>query len=328
MLAELALALTAGGSLFSGISSNRMGKRQLELLAQQQKGLESAQAQNMEFLNGLLDRSPSDYQAEALGSNLRSMPQISNLVGQFGALGRAQNELNAGSVMDTIMEAAKSIGVDPAQLNARLMSGAQQIDESGRMLTDRGRSLIDGTWYNTPVGKQNTQNLFRSMAPGMSIAGNRQLNEMGMAAPAGEVDLITAFLLNGQENARYGDSLLSQGAQVRNIGLGRLGGVLDSAMTYGRGVNDAATGMTNRDIGLGATQLINPNDAQRSDALKASIIGSILSANASAGGALGGAASDVVSSMNSSLGSAAQGVGKAFSDYSAAYRSDKIAKGK
>jgi hypothetical protein len=313
--AAIALGVSAGGSLFSGISANRLGNRQLDMLAEQQRRLEASQGENMAFLNELLDRTPSDYQKEALGSNLRSMPQISSLIGQFGTIGRRQNTLNAGNAADTIIESAKRIGVDPAQLSTRLLDAGVEIDEQGQFLTNRGRSLVDGSFYNTPVGKQQHQNLLRTAAPGLSIGGARQMEQLGMASSAGEVDLITAFLLNAQENARYGDSLIGAGTQTRSVGLGRIGGILDSAMTFGRGTLDAGMNMTNRDIGIGASQLINPNDAQRSDALKMSILGSILSANSAAGAGLGGAASDVVSGMNRSIGSAATGFGTAFSDY-------------
>lgn len=313
--AAIALGVSAVTQVGSAISTSNQGNRQLDLLERQQGSLQASQDMNMAALNGLLERSPSDHQKESIRSNLRSMGGIRNLIGQFGQIGRNQGTANTGSILDSVLTAARQTGADPTKINAALIQGGREIDEQGQFLTDRGRALIDGRFYDTPVGKEQTKNLFRSMAPGMSIAGREQLGNLGMAAPAGEVDLISQFLMNAQDNARYGDSLLGSGSQIRNMGLGRMGGVLDSAMTTGMQAAQLGQSAASRDIGIGTTQLLNPNDSYRSDALKAGIYASIISGNAAAGGMLGSSASGIVNGMNSSMSSAATGLGTAFSDY-------------
>lgn len=309
-----ALVAAAGATAGGVIASNSAKKQQANLSAQQQ-ALQQSQADNMAMLAPLMERGASDYQAEAVGSNNAQFGGIQSLMNKFGAFQGTSMTGNAKTVNDIVMEGARQMGVDPkALIQAMTQSGMTSL-EAGNQQNERAQGLINGSYYNTPVGRQAAQNLTRNMAPFLSVTGQNQANAMTGTSSAGEVDLITQFLLNGQENARYGDSLLGESVKLSEAGSSRLGGVLSVGITNGQFGATMGGKMTDNLMNIGSSQLINPNDAMRSDAMKASVIGSLIAGNMSAAGMLGQAASGVTSAANSAISGAISGVSSSISDY-------------
>lgn len=319
------VALTAGvaSSAYGAYSANRNAKAQLGALSDQQAALQKAQAQNMAMLNPLLERGASDYQQEAVSSNNAQYGGIQSLMNKFGGFQRGDISKNSQTVNDLVMQGAREMGVDPQAMMAAMTQSGMSTMMAGKEQQERARGLINGDYYNTPVGQQASANMVGAMAPYMSITGRNQSQALGGTGPAGEVDLITQFLMNGQENARYGDSLLGEGVKLSETGSNRLGGVLAAGMNQGQFGAQMGNSMTNNLMNIGAGQLINPNDAMRSDALKAGVLGSLISGNMGAAGLLGQAAGGVTSSANQAIASGVAGISSSIGDYAKYQQSSK-----
>lgn len=244
-----------------------------------------SQEENTGELNSALGTGAGDLQLESIKGNLSNLPSIQQI-------GRGIGDL----FTDESLSASNKAGINVADLAKLIQGGANEE-------LDRGNSLIDGSFYTTDVGRQATENLFRSLAPTLSETG---LDAVSGRAFAGSPSLaenagITAFLRNAENNQARGDALKSSA-------LSRLGGVLTTGLNFGQNAGSASANAA-------GTQLLTPNAAIHGNDNRVSSALSLLGLNNQALGGVQSTQNDILgladsfTGVNKSASSSTPGVG-------------------
>lgn len=298
--AAIAAIIGAASSIYGASASSKAAKKAasagLKMTDDQTRMLRTAQGTNMAQLNEILDRSVGEMQGEAVASNLASFKGIDKLMGRFSTSHLKRTEQAIDPFMRLLATVAGSNGVSVTDLIGSMAAGGYRTTADADYLSARGRSLIDGRFYDTPVGRQSSEELVRRMAPGLSSAGLDQIQRtLAGASSAGEVDSITGFLRDADEKARYGDTLLDNSARVREMGLGRLGAVLAEVNAQADFVASNAQSVASQGTAIGAGQLVNAGTVMGWEQTRANGIAEIIRMNMNAALGVGSAAGGMYS---------------------------------
>jgi hypothetical protein len=251
----------AGATLYAANSASKTAEEQA---ASQLAGLNASNATNEAFLNEML--TPIDIaalQGQSVNSNLSNFPGISQIGRQFSGF----------NTQDTL-RASRAAGIDiPAFVN---------------VLAQSAMGDITGSYYNTPIGREQIQNILSSTAPSMSVAANSLYSQpYANGTGVGENRFIGNFLRDSE--------------QRRQGGLQQMGGLLDFGNSFSARLNSQTAALMQ-------SQFVTPDVAIAAESQRRSLgtqTGlAALQANA---GALGG----INAGLNNSRMATAQAYGQA-----------------
>lgn len=279
--AVAAAVIGAGASAYGAYSASQNQKR-AEAQAQQELGmLAQSNAANEALINEML--TPIDFgaiQSQTVNSNL-------NNFGSIADLGRNFSRFNT---QDTLAS-AKAAGVDIPFLTTLLGQSAM--------------GDISGSYYNTPIGQQQIQNILGAGAPSFSVAANSLYSQpFANGTGVGENRFIGNFLRDAE--------------QRRQGGLNQLAGLVDFGNSFSSRLN-------NQTAALMQSQFLTPDVAISAEAQRRSLgTQTGLAGLAGNAGALGGINARVDNSRlatSQAYGQAAQGISSALNTYANSQRS-------
>lgn len=254
-----------------------LGNLQTFLTTQEGKGTEElktgvrkrrTRGDRVTDLLNLRNRGPEDFLRESLSGNAELAPGILDLAnfisGNIANTTAGASEQGADLYSRLARSGAADAGVDIPSFTEALTGIGLQNFQTGQQAVNEGQALIDGSFFNTAVGKQSQENLLRSLAPGLSPAGlDATQSAFGGAASKGETDQITAFLRNAIEERNTGFGLRNQGVAAKDAAASRLGGVLTFGTQFGQGAaqfgGQFGQGVGNLASQLTANHLLTPS---------------------------------------------------------------------
>lgn len=215
------------------------------------------------------NRGPIDFLNESLQGNAQFAPgllELANFVSGNVANTTADAAKQGSKLFSGLTtDASRDAGVDIPDFTKALTNIGLRNFQAGDQQVNQADSLINGQFYNTPVGQQSLQNLQRAIAPGLSPAGlDATQNTFGGATSNNETDQVTAFLRNGIEERNTGFGLKQQGIQARDQAASRLGGVLTFGTQFGQASaqfgGQFGQGVGNLNAQLTGNQLLTPSN--------------------------------------------------------------------
>lgn len=276
-MAYVAIAATVAGAGASVYSANKASKTAEQQAAAQLAGLSASNATNEAFLAEML--TPIDIgalQSQAVNSNLSNWGSISELGKQFSNF----------NIQDTL-RASRAAGIDiPSFVN---------------VLAQSAMGDITGSYYNTPIGREQVQNILSATAPSMSVAANSLYDQpYANGTGVGENRFIGNFLRDSE--------------QRRQGGLQQMGGLLDFGNSFSARLNSQTAALVQ-------SQFVTPDVAIAAESQRRSLgtqTGlAALSANAGALGGINAGLNNSRMATSQAYAQAGQQLGQAAQYYSA-----------
>lgn len=199
-VAIAAAVVTAGAGVYGAYSANKAQKSAEEQAALDRAGLAASNEMNMALVNEML--TPLDIgalQGQAINSNLANW-------GNIKQLGQNFSNFNTQDTLRT----AQAAGVD--------------IPAYTKLLGLSALGDISGSYYNTPIGQQQIQNLLGATAPSMSVAGSGLYSQPFASG-------------TGIGENRFLGNFLRDAEQRRQGGLNQIAGLVDFGNSFSARLN-------------------------------------------------------------------------------------------